>query len=248
MSGHDHDPVDVSTLAELLHETAEHHDAFEKATPQHDWWDWYAPYLDARLRGSTSEEATRTADRYMQEVRDVVRGSVDSTPDSTLDRPPRPPWHELDTILVALDDSPAAAQATEFAIDLAAEHHAKLIFVHVIPALDFINTGDEEIVALPHEPAGRERAMLDDAAHAATTRGVPATTTLLPGPAPADEIVAHGESNHVDLIVIGSCGHGAIRRTLLGSVSLGVLRKSTRPVLVIRGDIAFGPLDETLTD
>jgi hypothetical protein len=36
-------PMDVATLAELLHETAEHHDPFEKAAPEHDWWDWYAP-------------------------------------------------------------------------------------------------------------------------------------------------------------------------------------------------------------
>jgi hypothetical protein len=66
--------IDVATLAELLHETAEHHDAFEKATPSHDWWDWYAPYLDARMRGETSEAATETADRYMEAVRGVTRG------------------------------------------------------------------------------------------------------------------------------------------------------------------------------
>ena len=65
--------VDVPTLAELLHETADHHDAFEKATPPHDWWDWYAPYLAARLDGKTSDEATEAADRYMSEVRGVSR-------------------------------------------------------------------------------------------------------------------------------------------------------------------------------
>jgi hypothetical protein len=65
--------VDVATLAELLHETAEHHGAFEKSTPPHDWWDWYAPYLDARTRGKSSEEATEAADRYMKESRGIVR-------------------------------------------------------------------------------------------------------------------------------------------------------------------------------
>ena len=65
--------TDVATLAQLLRETAEHHDAFEKATPAHDWWDWYAPYLDARLAGRTSEEATAAADRYMEDERGVVR-------------------------------------------------------------------------------------------------------------------------------------------------------------------------------
>ena len=65
--------MDVATLAELLHETAEHHGSFEAAAPPHDWWDWYAPYLDARQQGKTSEEATEAADRYMRETRGVVR-------------------------------------------------------------------------------------------------------------------------------------------------------------------------------
>ena len=64
--------VDVATLALLLRETAEHHDRFEKAAPAHDWWDWYAPYLDARLRGDTPERATAAADRYMEDERGVV--------------------------------------------------------------------------------------------------------------------------------------------------------------------------------
>jgi hypothetical protein len=65
--------VDVARLAELLHETAEHHDAFEKASPAHDWWDWYAPYLDARQQGLSSDEATAAADSYMKEVLGVAR-------------------------------------------------------------------------------------------------------------------------------------------------------------------------------
>jgi catechol 2,3-dioxygenase-like lactoylglutathione lyase family enzyme len=64
--------TDVATLAELLLETAMHHDRFEKAAPAHDWWDWYAPYLDARQHGSTSEQATAAADRYMDEAHGVV--------------------------------------------------------------------------------------------------------------------------------------------------------------------------------
>jgi hypothetical protein len=68
--------MDVATLAELLHETAEHHDSFEKATPPHNWWDWYAPYLSAREDGKTSDEAVEAADRYMRDVRGVVRGTL----------------------------------------------------------------------------------------------------------------------------------------------------------------------------
>ena len=63
--------TDVATLAELLHETAERHDNFEKTHAQHNWWDWYAPYLNARQNGSNPEEAAAAADRRMEEVLNV---------------------------------------------------------------------------------------------------------------------------------------------------------------------------------
>ena len=58
--------VDVANLAELLHETAEHHDHYEKSHGKHNWWDWYAPYLSARQNGSSPEEATAAANSYME--------------------------------------------------------------------------------------------------------------------------------------------------------------------------------------
>ena len=67
--------MDVANLAELLHETAEHHGRFEAIAPPHDWWDWYAPYLSAREHGSTPEEAAQAADRYMRDVKHVVPAS-----------------------------------------------------------------------------------------------------------------------------------------------------------------------------
>jgi catechol 2,3-dioxygenase-like lactoylglutathione lyase family enzyme len=63
---------DVAALAGLLLETALHHGVFEKAAPEHDWWDWYAPYLSAREHGSTPEEATAAADLYMKDAHGVV--------------------------------------------------------------------------------------------------------------------------------------------------------------------------------
>jgi catechol 2,3-dioxygenase-like lactoylglutathione lyase family enzyme len=65
-------PTDVAALADLLHETADHHGAFEAVAPPHDWWDWYAVYLDARQHGSTPEVASAAAGRYMAEVKHIV--------------------------------------------------------------------------------------------------------------------------------------------------------------------------------
>ena len=64
--------MDVATLAELLRETAEHHDHYEKTHAEHHWWDWYAPYLSACQNGRGPEEAAAAADRYMEEVLRVL--------------------------------------------------------------------------------------------------------------------------------------------------------------------------------
>jgi predicted enzyme related to lactoylglutathione lyase len=67
--------IEVGELAELLHDAAEHHDAFEKVAPPHDWWDWYAAYMDARIRGLDQDDAAAAADRHMAEAKGVVAPS-----------------------------------------------------------------------------------------------------------------------------------------------------------------------------
>ena len=66
------DVPDSGALADLLHETAIHHGAFEAVAPPHDWWDWYAAYASARQQGSTPEQAADVAGRYMADVKHVV--------------------------------------------------------------------------------------------------------------------------------------------------------------------------------
>jgi hypothetical protein len=64
--------MDIADLAQLLHETSQHHGPFEAAAPPHNWWDWYAAYMDARERGSTPEESSEAAARYMADVKHVA--------------------------------------------------------------------------------------------------------------------------------------------------------------------------------
>ncbi|HUK91466.1 MAG TPA: VOC family protein [Blastocatellia bacterium] len=60
--------LDIPKIAELLHETEQHHGAYESTHAQHNWWDWYAAYFSSRRNGDTSEQASAAADRYMDEV------------------------------------------------------------------------------------------------------------------------------------------------------------------------------------
>ena len=64
--------MDIATLADLLHETAEHHDPYEKSAPPHDWWDWYAAYMTARQSGNSEQEAATRAAHYMTQARHVA--------------------------------------------------------------------------------------------------------------------------------------------------------------------------------
>jgi hypothetical protein len=64
--------MEVASLSQLLLETSLRHGAFEAVAPPHDWWDWYAAYMDARQSGSSPDEASEAANRYMAEIKDVV--------------------------------------------------------------------------------------------------------------------------------------------------------------------------------
>ena len=65
--------MDVTALAQLRRETAEHHDHYEKTHAKHDWWEWYAPYINARQHGSSPEEAATAAGLYMEKLRNAAQ-------------------------------------------------------------------------------------------------------------------------------------------------------------------------------
>jgi hypothetical protein len=63
---------DIASLADQLREAAEHHHPYEQSAPPHDWSPWYAAYMKARRNGSTQEEASDSAGRYMEEAGHVL--------------------------------------------------------------------------------------------------------------------------------------------------------------------------------
>lgn len=141
-------------------------------------------------------------------------------------------------ILIATDGSAPAAEAVEFGVELAAEREAAVIFVHVTPATDVLPMAGigmpGAMPRVPHEVTPYDRASLEAAERVAGEHGVQASTKLLVGDT-VDEIVACADNQNVDMIVVGSRGHGALASALFGSVSSGVVSESKRPVTIVRG-------------
>jgi nucleotide-binding universal stress UspA family protein len=51
---------------------------------------------------------------------------------------------------------------------------------------------------------------------------------------PVDEIVQEAAKEEYDMVIMGAHGHGTIAGTVIGSVSRRVLRRTSKPVLVVR--------------
>jgi nucleotide-binding universal stress UspA family protein len=144
-------------------------------------------------------------------------------------------------ILIAIDFSDNSIQAFKNAIMLARQNDANIHALHVIhdialPGSFF--TFDAEKVDLLQE--GRKTAAikeLDDllkkelADFPEDMKRFVSVEVLFGNP--ATTILNYVDRNEIDVIVIGSHGHGIIEHAILGSVAEKVIRKSTIPAFVI---------------
>jgi nucleotide-binding universal stress UspA family protein len=135
-------------------------------------------------------------------------------------------------ILIATDGSETARAAIDAGLELAADDHAEVVFVHVTSVLEFpaAASGSE---APERVPRIETDAVLLDALEQARTCEVAARAELLIGYAPK-QIIRLARDIEADLIVVGSRGHCRVKRAVLGSTSRTVLAKADRPVMVVR--------------
>lgn len=139
----------------------------------------------------------------------------------------------MNKLLIATDGSLAARAAVETGIRLAEEQGAEVVILHVAEAQDVIAPPFGPIIVNPHELGGAEEdEALASAGELAREHGVPYTLQLVSG-FDVETILGKADEIDAELIVIGSNRHGAIGTALLGSVSMGLLKRATRPVVVV---------------
>jgi nucleotide-binding universal stress UspA family protein len=142
-------------------------------------------------------------------------------------------------LLVPVDFSDTQGRLLAVAEAEAKTRGASLVLLHVIePAAEVAGfETDPEMMRLrigqDLETEQRiEGERIKELAKAVESRGVKCETSVKFG-LPADEIIAAVGECGADLLVMGSHGHGALYHLFTGSVVTGVLKRVSRPVLIV---------------
>lgn len=136
-------------------------------------------------------------------------------------------------ILVPTDFSPAAAEAFRTAVELAKTTGGEVVVAHVTRAPAVVVENGQVTHGPDAGPPlnlwGLFRPLVADDPAVRVTHEV-----VVAGRVPAAETVGMLEEFGCDLIVIGSHGHGRLRRLLRGSLADEVVRHARCPVLVVK--------------
>ena len=141
-------------------------------------------------------------------------------------------WPRYPRILVAVDETPAAAFALRHVVPYAVDQRSRLTLLTVVPDPPRV------LVAAGVSPQRMAEEMQSQAERhlrqvtATLPRELSVTTILRQGD-PAEEILALVRAQPVDLICMGARGRGRVSGALLGSVSSAVLHHSPVPVVVL---------------
>jgi manganese transport protein len=141
---------------------------------------------------------------------------------------PRP----LARIGVALEHGRADAEILNRALGLAQSQRSpsELLLLHVVDTAMTRVLGAETA----DQETGADERYLNELVSALRDRGYAARAVLLHGPDPAGELVAHLRHDPVDLLVVGSHGHGLVRDLLLGQTVDRVRHSLEVPMLIAR--------------
>ncbi len=137
-------------------------------------------------------------------------------------------------IVVAIEGSQPSLNAAMYAIELAAQMKAQLVFLHVILLPQYIP--EEMKKRVSEELSARGQKILEDARTAARQKDVaPEGKILETTTSVVNTICDFAEHESADLIILGTrTGTSAITKIMLGSVASGVANNAACPVMVVR--------------
>jgi universal stress protein A len=143
-------------------------------------------------------------------------------------------------LLVPVDFSADAAEATLVAADLARRFDGSLTLIHVYDPLIYAVPDGFVMVPRAHTEKLLDAfwAQLADYRQRALAAGAPKVHVRLLQGLVAGEIVQHAKEGEFDLVVMGTHGRTGLSHLIMGSVAERVLRLSPCPVLTVKAKTA----------
>jgi manganese transport protein len=142
---------------------------------------------------------------------------------------------KLATVGVALEHTAADAEILSRALGLARPGETSLVLMHVVDTPMTQVYGDD---TADRETEGDER-YLAEVVRVLKQKGYEARSVLLHGPDRAGQLVRRLRLEPVDLLVVGSHGHGLVRDLLFGQTVDKVRHGLSIPMLIARPDRDF---------
>jgi nucleotide-binding universal stress UspA family protein len=138
-------------------------------------------------------------------------------------------------IVVPVDLSEASERVIDFARLIGAETGGAIWLIHVAdedPSFVGLDAGPGTVRQQAAKTFRDEHKRLQAEAERLRSKGLDVTALLLQGPI-VETLLAEAERLGADVMIVGSHGHGALYDLVVGSVSQGLLKDSTVPVLVV---------------
>jgi len=140
---------------------------------------------------------------------------------------------QVHVILHPTDFSDYSTYAFRIATDLARQHGATVLVLHVAETLGPANVTYGEAVSRL-EPEGYRQRLLDDLRRTVPPPAGVAVEYLVAGGDPAEEIARVAADRGSNLIVMGTHGRTGLERLLMGSIAEKVVRLAPCPILITK--------------
>ena len=144
----------------------------------------------------------------------------------------------ISTILVPIDFSDVSTKVVRMADELARAFGSRIVLLYVTePEPEFVGfePGPQSVRMAVARDFAAEHQRLEEFKSLISGEGKDVLALHIQGPL-VEKVLSQAKEQDASMIVMGSHGHGALYSLLVGSVTSGVLKSATCPVVVVPAD------------
>jgi len=138
-------------------------------------------------------------------------------------------------ILVPIDGSENSLRALRHALYLSSNLGSKLVVLYISESPPVVYVQSQKIIdSINNTLTDNAKKIFENVDSEAQNYKAVYETVMLKGQPVAILIKDYADKNDIDIIVIGSRGHGKVKTAITGSVAQDVFHRTKKPILIVR--------------